>query len=122
MDLSKFNFKWEPWARLQAGTSAFFVFVGALISIIYPNKVLMAISFATSTLVMLMEYPVLKIPLLSTNYYIKGTMLLSFAASGMLQAATHTGSLCMVCAGLTYLRAGLNGENGNSVGRQKMIA
>ena len=114
VDLSKFNFKWQPWASLQAFSSAFFIFIGAVISIWYPSKIFMIIAFFTSTLVLLMEYPILTIPFLSTNYYARGAMLLVFAAAGMLQAPTHTGALCMLCAGLTYIRAAVNGENGEA--------
>jgi hypothetical protein len=63
---------------------------------------------------MAMEYPVYKIPFLGTNYYIKSIMLMGFAALGMLQAPTHTGALCLACASITYFKAAINGENGNT--------
>ena len=109
----KFKFKWEPWARIQGLSAGVFVFMGALISIFYPMRIFMAISFLTSTIVILLDYPILKtVPLIGTNYWVRGTLYILFAAFGMLQAPTHTGSLCLFCSGLTYLYAAYNGENG----------
>ena len=109
----KFKFKWEPWARIQGFSAGVFVFMGALISIFYPIRLYMIISFSVSVVVMLLDYPILnRIPGFGTNYWFRGILYIVFAASGMLQAPTHTGSLCLFCSGVTYLYAALNGENG----------
>lgn len=109
---AKFKVNWQPWARLQSGTAAAFIFTGAVIAIFYSNKILMALSFFFSTLILALEYPLVIVPLLSTNFYVRGIFYLLVAAQGMILAPTHTGSLCLICAGITYIIAASNGENG----------
>ncbi|KAJ3306944.1 hypothetical protein HDV03_003269 [Kappamyces sp. JEL0829] len=109
----KFKFLWQPWARIQGFSAGVFILMGAIISIFFPQRLYMLISFGVSSLVILMDYPLVTIPFIGTNYWVKGFLYLVFAASGMLQAPTHTGSMCLACSGFTYLVAAYHGENGN---------
>ena len=118
-----FKFLYEPWARLQAQTAALMVLMGALIIVFFPLQrrdpfigqptvIYLGISLVTSTLTIVQEYFQFN---LIKNYIVRGIVYLVFAASGMLVAPTHSGSLCLFFAGFTYLKAGLNGESGHAV-------
>jgi hypothetical protein len=107
--MNKFKFNWQPWARLQSLTAATFILIGSLIEFLYPNKILMAVHLVTALLIIALEYPFINL----TNYYAKALLYILVAGGAMLQAPTHTGGLCLVCAAVTYGRAAYNGENGN---------
>ena len=59
--------------------------------------------------------PTDKLGFLSKNYYLRSFLCFATIVPSMLQAPTTTGGLCMFFAGLTYLKAAWNGENGDIV-------
>jgi hypothetical protein len=117
-------FKWHPWARLQTMTAEVFILMGAITLFFYPNSLVTFTAkygqLGASIAFILLEYQTkFTIPFLWTNFWVKGIILFAQAAAGMLTAPTHTGSLCLFCAAITYFVAARNGENGNPVEEKK---
>ncbi|KAH6559894.1 hypothetical protein BASA50_011333 [Batrachochytrium salamandrivorans] len=115
MAKDKFTFLWKPWASLQAYYAAIFVMMGAVVSIWYPSQLIAGGNLLTSLIIIALEHPfpyMDKLGFVSNNYYLRALLYAAFVAPGLLQAATHTGSLCLVCAVLTYAWAAICGETG----------
>lgn len=111
----KHKFAWAPWAHLQALYAALFILFGGIVGFFYPtNQRLFAIIACGVSLVILgIEFfEAVRIPILTTNYFVWGLLLCGACGASMFFAPCNTGGLCMGCAGLTYLRAGIAGENG----------
>lgn len=112
------NFKssFRPWARIQATSASLLILIGALVLLLaYKTYTIYSfIMLASSLTTIIIEYPRKRfhIPILSSNCYVKTIMYLVISGIGLINAPTHTGSLCLACAALTYLAAAINGENG----------
>ncbi|KAJ3227467.1 hypothetical protein HK099_001923 [Clydaea vesicula] len=115
------RFLWGGWASNQSCSSNFFILTGGLISLWYPNTLMPSLPVNISAIIniiipiifLLLEYQKIKLGVLSTNYYIRSFLLSLGIAPALLNAPTMTGAMCQFFAVLTYLRAAINGEDGN---------
>ena len=106
--------KYATWARFQTVFAQVLLLTGSIILFFYPDSKLQFISkfvlLGTSILFLGLEVFNKTLPILYQYNILKGVLLLGQGGLGILFAPTHPGSLCTICAGLTYTLSSLSGE------------
>lgn len=121
-DEFELKFMWYPWSRYQGIGAGFFLFTGGLIGLFYPEIIISIVNTITGLVVMLLNYPVESLSILGPlyyNYYMRGILHLLLSIPAIISAPTTTPGLFMMTCGLTYIKAGFNGESYSSPHKKK---
>lgn len=95
----------KQWAQIQFPAAIILTFIGSLISFAYPNRILAILNTSLSFSLFILTF--FKV---SENCLFRLFLCIAASVPAMLSAPTAIGALCMICCGLTYLKACWNKE------------
>ncbi|KAJ3140925.1 hypothetical protein HK100_008107 [Physocladia obscura] len=84
---------------------------------------LAAVTIVLNLLILAIEQPIIalvsRMGIFYTNLYIRAGVYALITALSLAQVATQTGGMCLFCAVLTFVRAGIAGETATVPGAKK---